>query len=81
MSLVGPRPPTPYEVDLYEDWHLERLATLPGITGMWQIQERNTVPFDEMVKLDIVYIREWSLSLDLEIILRTIPVVIFGRSG
>jgi len=75
MSLVGPRPPIPAEVDCYEDWHRRRLEVLPGITGLWQVNGRSDLVFDEMVTLDIYYIENWSLSLDLEILCRTLPAV------
>jgi exopolysaccharide biosynthesis polyprenyl glycosylphosphotransferase len=80
MSLVGTRPPTPDEVALYDDWHHQRLKTVPGITGMWQISGRSEVPFDEVVLLDIYYIENWSIMLDIEILLRTIPRVLM-RDG
>jgi exopolysaccharide biosynthesis polyprenyl glycosylphosphotransferase len=80
MSLVGTRPPTPDEVELYDDWHHQRLKTVPGITGMWQISGRSEVPFDEVVLLDIYYIENWSIWLDIEILLRTIPRVLL-RDG
>ncbi len=73
MSLVGPRPPTPDEVALYEPWHLQRLQTIPGCTGLWQISGRSNVPFDEMCLLDIYYIENWSVRLDLQIITMTLP--------
>lgn len=76
MSLVGPRPPLPYEVEQYEDWHLKRLNIRPGITGLWQVSGRSRLSFEEMVRLDIRYIEEWSLWLDIKILLRTIPVVL-----
>jgi len=80
MSLVGPRPPTPDEVELYDNWHMQRLNTVPGITGLWQVSGRSHVPFDEMVLLDIYYIENWAIRLDLEILLRTIPRVLL-REG
>jgi exopolysaccharide biosynthesis polyprenyl glycosylphosphotransferase len=80
MSLVGPRPPVPSEVAQYEDWQHGRLRAVPGMTGLWQVSGRSDVPFHDMVRLDLHYIRNWSLWLDLEIILRTIPAVI-GKSG
>lgn len=80
MSLVGPRPPVPSEVAQYEDWQLGRLRAMPGMTGLWQVSGRSDVPFHDMVRLDLHYIRNWSLWLDLEIILRTIPAVV-GKSG
>lgn len=78
MSLVGPRPPIDYEVEQYMDWHRQRLHATPGITGLWQVSGRSSVPFDEMVLLDIHYMEHWSLLLDLKILLRTVPVVLFG---
>ncbi len=80
MSLVGPRPPTPDEVMLYDAWHMQRLNTVPGVTGLWQVSGRSDVPFDEMVLLDIYYIENWSIWLDIEILLRTIPRVLL-RDG
>jgi lipopolysaccharide/colanic/teichoic acid biosynthesis glycosyltransferase len=81
MSLVGPRPPIEYEVDYYQDWHKQRLQAKPGITGLWQVSGRSQVPFDEMVMLDIHYMEHWSFQLDLKILLRTFPVVVFGVGG
>jgi len=80
MSLVGPRPPMPDEVALYEPWHKQRLNIIPGITGLWQVSGRSEVPFEEMCLLDIYYIENWSLRLDVQILLRTIPRVLL-RSG
>jgi lipopolysaccharide/colanic/teichoic acid biosynthesis glycosyltransferase len=81
MSLVGPRPPLRYELDHYKEWHKQRLAVKPGLTGLWQVSGRSTVPFDEMVELDIFYIENWSLLLDVKIILRTAPVMLRGFGG
>ena len=78
MSLVGPRPPIPYEVESYELWHRKRLDMKPGMTGLWQVSGRNRLPFDEMVRLDLFYIENWSLLLDLKIILKTLPVMLRG---
>ena len=78
MSLVGPRPPLPYEYEDYADWHRKRLDGLPGITGLWQVNGKNTISFEEMVKLDIHYLRNWSLWLDIKIIFRTIPAMLKG---
>ena len=78
MSVVGPRPPIPYEVEDYELWHRKRLDVKPGITGMWQVSGRNRLTFDEMVKIDLFYIKNWSLWLDLKIILLTIPAMLRG---
>jgi lipopolysaccharide/colanic/teichoic acid biosynthesis glycosyltransferase len=81
MSLVGPRPPLPSEVERYEDWQLARLRALPGITGLWQVTGRSEVTFDDMVRLDLQYIRNRSIALDLEIMLRTIPAVLGTRGA
>jgi exopolysaccharide biosynthesis polyprenyl glycosylphosphotransferase len=78
MSVVGPRPPIPYEVEAYQLWHRKRLDMKPGLTGLWQVSGRNRLPFDEMVRLDLFYIENWSLLLDLKIILRTLPVMLRG---
>jgi exopolysaccharide biosynthesis polyprenyl glycosylphosphotransferase len=80
MSIVGPRPPIPYEVEAYELWHRKRLDMKPGLTGLWQVSGRNRLPFEEMVRLDLFYIENWSLLLDVEIILRT-GFVMLGREG
>ena len=77
MSLVGPRPPIPYEAEIYQAWHLRRiLSARPGITGLWQVHARSTVTFNEMVRLDLRYIRECSLWLDLKILFKTVAVVL-----
>ncbi|MFL6255715.1 MAG: sugar transferase [Pyrinomonadaceae bacterium] len=80
MSLVGPRPPIPYEVEAYALWHRKRLDMKPGMTGLWQVSGRNRLSFDEMVKLDLFYIENWSLWLDLKIMLRTLPVLLRGEA-
>ena len=80
MSVVGPRPPIPYEVEAYELRHRKRLDMKPGLTGLWQVSGRNRLPFEEMVKLDLFYIENWSLLSDLKIILRT-ALVIFRGDG
>jgi len=79
MSIVGPRPPIPYEVESYELWHRKRLDMKPGLTGLWQVSGRNTLPFEEMVRLDVFYIENWSLLLDLKIMLRTVVVMLGGQ--
>lgn len=81
MSLVGPRPPLPREVAQYEDWHLQRLDAIPGITGLWQVKRGPISNFDEMVNLDVEYIQGWSLATDLTIILQTIPAVITAKGA
>jgi exopolysaccharide biosynthesis polyprenyl glycosylphosphotransferase len=80
MSVVGPRPPIPYEVEAYELWHRKRLDMKPGMTGLWQVSGRNRLSFDEMVRLDLFYIENWSLWLDLKIMLRTVPVLLRGEA-
>jgi exopolysaccharide biosynthesis polyprenyl glycosylphosphotransferase len=81
MSLVGPRPATPREVAQYEDWQLHRLDALPGITGLWQVSGRSELGFSEQVLMDITYIENWSIGLDLRILLRTIPAVLTGKGA
>ena len=81
MSLVGPRPPIPAEVEAYDPWHKKRLAVSPGITGLWQVSGRSELTFDEMVLLDIYYIENWSPWMDLSILLQTIPQVILGEGA
>jgi lipopolysaccharide/colanic/teichoic acid biosynthesis glycosyltransferase len=81
MSLVGPRPPFPHEVEKYEEWHRRRLDALPGLTGLWQVSGRSNLTFDEMALLDIWYIENWSLGLDVKIILRTVPAVVLGTGA
>lgn len=81
MSLVGPRPPIPYEIESYDIWHRRRfLETKPGITGLWQVEGRSRVKFDEMVRLDLKYARTWSPWLDIKILLRT-PAAVFRGDG
>jgi exopolysaccharide biosynthesis polyprenyl glycosylphosphotransferase len=81
MSLVGPRPPIPAEVDQYDEWQLGRLRAIPGMTGLWQVSGRSEVSFHDMVRLDLHYIRNWSLGLDLEILARTLPAVLSNRGA
>ncbi len=77
MSLVGPRPPLPYEVEKYEPWHLRRILEVkPGITGLWQVDGRSTTSFNDMVRLDLRYAQNWSLWLDIKILLKTVRAVI-----
>jgi lipopolysaccharide/colanic/teichoic acid biosynthesis glycosyltransferase len=78
MSLVGPRPPIPTEVQHYDPWHRRRLSMKPGLTCLWQISGRNKIAFDQWMKLDLQYIDSWSLWLDLKILARTVPVVFSG---
>jgi exopolysaccharide biosynthesis polyprenyl glycosylphosphotransferase len=81
MSVVGPRPQVPSEVDQYEDWHFQRLDVTPGLTGLWQVNGRSDLSFDEMVKLDLYYAENWSPWLDIKLMLRTVPAVLFGRGA
>jgi lipopolysaccharide/colanic/teichoic acid biosynthesis glycosyltransferase len=81
MSLVGPRPSMPYEVDVYQDWHFRRLEVLPGLTGLAQIRGRSSLTFQDIVKIDIEYIERRSLWLDLQILFRTLPVVFSGHGA
>ena len=82
MSLVGPRPPIPYELAAYKTWHRRRLlAVKPGITGLWQVTARSLVQFDDMVRLDLRYASVWSLWLDLKILLRTPAAVVKGSGA
>ncbi len=78
MSLIGPRPALPYELELYTDWHRNRLEAVPGITGLWQVSGRNQLSFDEMVQLDLEYLENWSLFGDVKILMRTLPVLVRG---
>ncbi len=81
MSLVGPRPPIPYEVEKYQSWHLRRILEIkPGITGLWQVDGRSATSFDDMVRFDIQYVLNCSLMLDIKILIKTVKAV-FRRSG
>ena len=81
MSLVGPRPPIPEEVKKYERWQRRRLSMKPGITCLWQVSGRNGVDFEDWMRLDLAYIDTWSLRLDVQILLRTVPVVLTARGA
>ena len=83
MSLVGPRPPLLYEFEKYDHWQFDRLQVLPGITGLWQVSGRNRLTYRQMCELDVEYVRRWSVWLDLKILFKTIPVVLFnsGRAA
>jgi exopolysaccharide biosynthesis polyprenyl glycosylphosphotransferase len=81
MSWVGPRPNLPEEVEQYQEWHKKRLTVSPGITGMWQVSGRSDLTFDEMVLLDIYYVENWNLAMDLGIILRSIPAILGARGA
>jgi len=81
MSLVGPRPPLPEEVDAYEqDWHFDRLEVLPGITGLWQVSGRSNLSFDDYMRLDLSYVENWSIGFDLYILAKTLPALL-SRKG
>jgi exopolysaccharide production protein ExoY len=81
MTLVGPRPVPLYEATLYNELQRERFAALPGITGLWQVHGRCDVSFEEMIELDLSYLRNQSLALDMKILFLTIPAVIGGRGA
>jgi lipopolysaccharide/colanic/teichoic acid biosynthesis glycosyltransferase len=81
MSLVGPRPPLPEEVEKYKPWHQQRMSVIGGITGLWQVSGRSDLTFDELCLLDIYYIENWSLALDVRILLQTIPHSLFGKGA
>ena len=81
MSIVGPRPCLPYEYEQYEEWQKRRTKVKPGCTGIWQVTARSSVSFSDSILLDLYYIHSLSPSLDLQLLLRTIPVIIFARGG
>jgi lipopolysaccharide/colanic/teichoic acid biosynthesis glycosyltransferase len=81
MSLVGPRPPLPSEVARYDAWHRRRLEVKPGLTGIWQVSGRSDLPFDEMAMMDIYYIDNWSVALDVKILIRTFIAVLRGQGA
>ena len=81
MSIVGPRPPIPTEVKKYERWQRRRLSMKPGLTCLWQVNGRNEIDFTEWMKLDMQYIDSWSLGLDLKILAKTVPAVVFARGA
>jgi len=82
MSLVGPRPPLPYEVEKYETWHLRRILEVkPGITGLWQVDGRSTTSFNDMVRLDLRYALNWSLWLDMKILFKTVREIIHSKGA
>jgi lipopolysaccharide/colanic/teichoic acid biosynthesis glycosyltransferase len=81
MSLVGPRPPIPYELKRYDLWHRRRILEVkPGITGFWQVRGRSRTTFDEMVRMDLHYARNWSVWLDLRLLLET-PLAVARGDG
>ncbi|MFH1450104.1 MAG: sugar transferase [bacterium] len=81
MSLVGPRPLPIEEVAKFERWHLKRLRSVPGLTCIWQVSGRNTISFDDWMRMDIDYIDNWSIFLDFKLLLQTIPTVVFGTGA
>ena len=81
MSLVGPRPPLASEVADYQPWQMQRLTVIGGLTGLWQISGRSDLDFDDLCRLDIEYIETWSLLLDVQILLKTIPAAVSARGA
>ncbi len=81
MSLIGPRPPLPEEVEHYQPWHRQRLVVVGGMTGLWQISGRSDLSFDELCLLDIYYIENWTMGMDVRILLQTIPHILLGRGA
>ncbi len=82
MSLVGPRPSVDYELDSYKTWHMKRVLNVkPGITGLWQVKARSQTTFGEMVRLDLQYIKTWSLWLDFKIMAETFKVMFLGNGA
>ncbi|MCA1760608.1 MAG: sugar transferase, partial [Bacteroidales bacterium] len=79
MSVVGPRPPIPSEVEKYQRWQKRRLSMKPGITCTWQVSGRNNIPFEEWMKLDMEYIDHWSFTRDAILVLKTIKVILKGN--
>jgi lipopolysaccharide/colanic/teichoic acid biosynthesis glycosyltransferase len=81
MSLVGPRPLPMRDFQRLEDWHKKRYLVLPGVTGLWQVSGRSELDFDDLVRLDFLYLEQWSIFLDLSILLKTIPAVLSRRGA
>jgi len=81
MSLVGPRPLPQRDFDQLEDWHKKRYMVMPGMTGLWQVSGRAELDFDDLVRLDFLYLERWSVFLDLTILVKTLPAVIWGRGA
>ena len=81
MSLVGPRPLPMRDFDRLDEWHKKRYLVLPGITGLWQVSGRSELDFDDLVRLDFLYLERWSIMLDLSILLKTIPAVLSRRGA
>jgi lipopolysaccharide/colanic/teichoic acid biosynthesis glycosyltransferase len=81
MSLVGPRPLPERDYDKLEDWHRKRYLVMPGMTGLWQVSGRSELDFDELVRLDFLYLERWSVFLDLSILAKTVPAVIRSKGA
>jgi lipopolysaccharide/colanic/teichoic acid biosynthesis glycosyltransferase len=81
MSLVGPRPPLPDEVNQYQSWQRRRLRMRPGMTCLWALEGRSRLRFEHWVRLDLLYIDNWSVWLDFKILLKTIPAVLSGKGA
>ena len=81
MSLVGPRPLPQRDYERLEDWHKKRYLVLPGITGLWQVSGRSDLDFDDLVRLDFLYLERWSVFLDLSILVKTVPAVLSRRGA
>jgi lipopolysaccharide/colanic/teichoic acid biosynthesis glycosyltransferase len=81
MSLVGPRPLPERDYELLEDWHRKRYLVLPGMTGLWQVSGRAELDFDDLVRLDFIYLERWSLALDVTILFKTVPALITRRGA
>ena len=79
--MVGPRPPLPAEVEKYDEWEAKRMNVKQGLTGLWQISGRSDLSFEEMARLDLYYIQNWSIEMDVKILLKTIPVMLFGKGA
>jgi lipopolysaccharide/colanic/teichoic acid biosynthesis glycosyltransferase len=80
MSLIGPRPALAYEVEVYSEWHRRRFEAPPGITGLWQVSGRNKLSFEQMIELDIEYLENWTLGTDIQILFKTVSVVLFEKA-
>ena len=81
MSLVGPRPLPQRDFERLEEWHKKRYLVLPGVTGLWQVSGRSELDFDDLVRLDFLYLERWSIGLDLTILMKTVPAVLMRRGA
>jgi lipopolysaccharide/colanic/teichoic acid biosynthesis glycosyltransferase len=81
MSLVGPRPLPQRDFERLDEWHMKRYLVLPGMTGLWQVSGRAELDFDDLVRLDFLYLERWSVFLDLTILVKTLPAVLWGRGA